>query len=224
MAEKSGGSWLGFDEWREALTSCKELYDFEPVDAQRFSGLMQPLNLFGIHVHRLSGALKRVERTHRHISRDDSSDYHAVLTVSGRSLLNQNRRTLEMRARGIVLFDTARPVTLQFDEAGWGEAYCLCLPRQALISHLGFEPQGGAVASSGTPADRLFLQLLQEALTAQRSVDGLAASEATQGGHYMKLMIYDLIGAMFGSDKLPVVSTHTQKLYLRICSLIEGSF
>jgi AraC family transcriptional regulator, positive regulator of tynA and feaB len=41
---------------------------------------------------------------------------------------------------------------------------------------------------------------------------------------YMQLAIYDLIGALFGAPDLPTISSHTDKLFKRVCGIIKDRF
>jgi hypothetical protein len=66
-----------------------------------------------------------------------------------------------LAAGDVVLVDVTRPV--KFLAEGPWRNLALKLPRQELVVHLGFEPQGGLVRSSGTSAGRLLLELIQGA-------------------------------------------------------------
>jgi AraC-like DNA-binding protein len=89
----------------------------------------------------------------------------------------------------------------------------LHLPRQQLVSHLGFEPKGG-LHRRGTVANRLLFQLISEAL--QENGSSLASPEAP-----MQLVVYDLLAALFAAgDQIPV-SSHTDKLFAHICNIIR---
>jgi AraC-like DNA-binding protein len=91
------------------------------------------------------------------------------------------------------------------------------LPRQSLVSHLGFEPKGGIYRRGGTLAGRLLFDVIQEA----DKGEGSAFSPADS---YMQLAVYDLVGALFApSDPWPV-SRHADKLFARICGVIKDGF
>ena len=91
-----------------------------------------------------------------------------------------------------------------------------CLAR-TLISHLGFEPQGGLHARAATSPARLLFDLVRDADKA----DGLAASAADS---YMQLAIYDLIGALFAPSDPSPVSRHADKLFARIRGVVKDGF
>jgi AraC-like DNA-binding protein len=89
------------------------------------------------------------------------------------------------------------------------------LPRKALVSHLGFEPQGGVFRRAGTTAGRLLFDLIRSSDTAEESALSPADS-------YMQLAVYDLVGALFASSEPVSGSRHTEKLFARIRSIIKN--
>jgi AraC family transcriptional regulator, positive regulator of tynA and feaB len=121
---------------------------------------------------------------------------------------------LSQRCGDVALLDAARPAACFANDSRWLR---LQLPRQSLISHLGFEPQGGLHARAATPAARLLFDLVRDADKA----DGLAASAADS---YMQLAIYDLIGALFAPPDPSPVSRHADKLFARIRGVVKDGF
>ena len=84
--------------------------------------------------------------------------------------------------------NSTRPVTfVGVQQAQW---LGLQLPRQTLVSHLGFEPQGGTRGRGHGQAARILSQL---ALDPVGNVEPAAAS----ADDYMRLVVYDLVGALF---------------------------
>jgi AraC-like DNA-binding protein len=108
--------------------------------------------------------------------------------------------------------DGARPST-RLSESGsqWLSIY---LPRQSLISHLGFEPQACLCGRGGTLAARVLRQLV---------LDGIGDDEFTVAlsGSHMRLALYDLLGALFASSDPGPVSRHADRLFARIRSVIK---
>ena len=102
-------------------------------------------------------------------------------------------------------------------ENGYGQWFSLQLPRRSLASHLGFEPQYGFCGRSDTRAARLLFQLILDAVHDEDSTSASAE-------RYMQLAIYDLVGALFAESDLPVVSSHTDKLFTRVSSIIKDHF
>jgi AraC-like DNA-binding protein len=97
----------------------------------------------------------------------------------------------------------------------WKSA-ALLLPRQSLVSHLGFEPRGGHYRRSGTPAGRLLLDLILN------SEDG-EGSMLSPADSYMRLAVYDLVGALFAPDD-SAPSRHADKLFMRVRGVIKDGF
>ena len=78
------------------------------------------------------------------------------------------------------------------------------------------EPQAGSFRHGGTLAGRLLSRLVTDA------VNDNSLSSAPEP--YMQLAVYDLLGALFaGSDPAPF-SSHTDKLFTRVCRIIKGRF
>jgi hypothetical protein len=90
----------------------------------------------------------------------------------------------------------------------------LNLPGEALVSHLGFDPQGGICRRGETPAGRLLLELI-------RNTAGGDGSAFSQADSYMQLAVYDLVGALFAPSDLWPVSWHAEKFFTRIRALIK---
>jgi AraC-like DNA-binding protein len=87
-------------------------------------------------------------------------------------------------------------------------------PRQSLVSHLGFEPQGGLYRRRGTPAGRLLFDLI-------RSSDDDEESALSPADSYMQLAVYDLVGALFAPTEPSSASRHADKLFARIRGIIR---
>src|SRR5215470_10856179 len=187
-----GTHQLDFEGWRAFLrASCGN--QPEVIDAGAFAGWVRRLTVCGL----AAGALKiecgiaamelgrsayRSERSHRDARCAGADYYYAVFQVAGRSVLTQNDEVAQLAVGDVALLDAARPAACFADDSQWLR---LQLPRQTLISHLGFEPQGGLHARAATSATRLLFDLVRDADKA----DGLAASAADS---YMQLAIYDL--------------------------------
>jgi AraC family transcriptional activator of tynA and feaB len=134
----------------------------------------------------------------------------------GRLTIIQNDRAGQLAVGDAVLVDSARPGTYVSDDR-YGQWVSLQLPRRSLVSHLGFEPQGGILRRGGTAAGRMLFDLVRDADTGDESTFSPAES-------YMQLAVYDLLGALFTpSDPVPV-SLHTDKLFKRICDIIRDHF
>jgi AraC family transcriptional activator of tynA and feaB len=160
----------------------------------------------------------RIERTYRDVRLDSADHYFVVFQVGGRSAMAHNDQAVQLALGDVALVDTARPATY-FASNGtepWNTV-TLNLPREALVSHLGFDPEGGICRHSGTPAARLLFDLIRN--TEQN--DGAALSPANS---YMQFAVYDLVGALFAPTDPWPVSRHADKLFARIRGVIQDGF
>jgi AraC family transcriptional regulator, positive regulator of tynA and feaB len=217
-----GTQQLNLEEWAVLLRStCGG--DHEVIDRNAFAGWMRPLNVYGV----AAAAIKiqcglttvdhgdntyRFERTRRDVRLADADWYRALIQVAGRSVVTQNEHTVQLAVGDIGLVDGARPLT-RISENGsrWLSIY---LPRQSLVSHLGFEPQTCLYGSGGAPAARVLRQLVLDGI-------GDEESKAALAGPHMRLALYDLLGAVFAPSDPGPVSRHADRLFARIRSVIK---
>jgi AraC family transcriptional regulator, positive regulator of tynA and feaB len=211
----AGASLQDFDAWRDLVERLCGGYRSEGIAPKAFHGWVRPLNVYGLTARDIGSNAYRVGRTERDIRLDGLDHYLALLQLSGKSAIIQNDQAVRLVAGDIALVDAARPVTF-LGEAGvhW---MSLRLPRQALVSHLGFEPRGGSFRPRGSRTGRLLSDVVAAALEEGESALSPADS-------YMQFAAYDLIGALFSpSDPLPVTRP-TDKLFARICGMIRSGF
>src|SRR6201992_3106965 len=120
-----------------------------------FAGRVRPRRVFGFAAVDLACNTVRVDRTKLDVRRDDMECYFVVAQLTGGSTIIQNDRIVNAAAGELVLLDSTRPVT----SVGAHQPQWLGLqwPRQDLVSHLGFEPQGGTCGQG--QAARILSQL-----------------------------------------------------------------
>ena len=173
--------------------------------------------VFGFAAVDLTCNTTRLERTELDIRRDNMEYYYAVVQLAGGSAIIQDDRVVNVAAGDVVLLDSTRPVTF-VPEAEHRNAQWLGLqvPRQNLVSHLGFEPQGGACGRRQAQASRLLCQL---------ALDPVSDAEPSfaSADRYMPLVVYDLLGALF-APPAPLGSRHNDKLFMRACHIIKNRF
>jgi AraC family transcriptional regulator, positive regulator of tynA and feaB len=160
----------------------------------------------------------RVERTYRDVRLDGADHYFALFQVGGQLAMTHNDNAVRLAAGDVALVDAARPVTYSAEnqDAPWNTV-SLNLPRQSLVSHLGFEPHGGLCRHGGTPAGRLLFDLI-------RDTDKSEGSAFSPADSYMQAAVYDLVGALFApSDPWPI-SGHADKLFARIRDIVKVGF
>jgi AraC-like DNA-binding protein len=207
---------LDYDGFRAALR--EDWGWFSPVrETNIFAGKVRARRVCGFVAMDLTCNATRVERTELDIRRDDMVYYYVVVQLTGGSTIIHDDRVVNVAAGDVVLLDSTRPVTFvsppQHRHAQW---LGLQLPRQNLVSHLGFEPQGGACGHRQGQAARLLCQL---ALDPVSNTEPAFAS----ADKYMRLAVYDLLGALFPPPAL-LCSRHTDKLFVRVCGVIEDRF
>jgi AraC family transcriptional activator of tynA and feaB len=209
---------LDYDSWREDLFAGWGTYRANSADRAVFRGRIRHRKLFGLVAMDFTCNASVIERT-RHDARIDSYEhYYAAIQLAGGSTIVRDDQSLAMRVGDIVLVDSTRPVTFAGDEKlQYGQWLCVQLPRQSLVSHIGFEPEMGSCGRRETRPARLFYHLVLDSLDD-------ASSLSTPGDLYMHLAVYDLLGALFAPSDATPVSLHTDRLFARICRIIRGRF
>jgi AraC family transcriptional activator of tynA and feaB len=189
----------------------------EGVEFNTVAGWLRRLSVSGLTAVDICCNAHRFERTHRDVRLDNRDHYKAVFQVAGQSTIYQNDQCVQLAVGDIALIDVTRPVTC-VSEDGSVRRLSLNLPRRSLVSHLGFEPQGGTCRRSGAAAARLLYEIVLDALDGGRSPCSPVDS-------YMQLAIYDLLGALFAPTDLPPPSSrYANKLFMRIRGLIKERF
>ena len=212
----SGLPELGYEEWRVLVRSLCGQYNPEGIEPENFAGWVKPQTICGFEAVDLSCNAHRVERTHRDVRLDSMDFYYAAFQLGGHSAMTQNDHVVELDVGDVVLVDSTRPMTY-FGQDKPGRWLALHLPRQALISHLGTEPQGGLWSQRGTLASRLLFELVRDAVR-----DRGAPSDPIEP--HMQLVIYDLLGALFAPHDPVPASLHADKLFTRICDVVRRRF
>jgi AraC-like DNA-binding protein len=217
-----GSPQLNLDEWA-ALVRARCGGEYQVSDPHAFVGWMCPRSVYGIAAAAIkvqwglsaavdhAGTICGYARRGRDVL-PDRDWYGAFLLVAGQCALTQNEHTVQIGAGDVGLMDGAR-LSMRLFESGsqWLSIY---LPRQSLISHLGFEPQTCLCAHGGTLAARVLRQLL---------LDGIGDEEAVAAApcRHMQFALYDLLGALFAPSDPGPVSRHADRLFVRIRRLIN---
>jgi AraC family transcriptional regulator, positive regulator of tynA and feaB len=207
---------LDYEGWRDALRPQWGRYSPVAMEPKAFTGRARARSLYGLAAIDLSCNAHRVERTQQDVRLDRVDHYFVFLQVAGGSTIIQNDQAVRLAVGDAVLVDLARPVTYVAED-GCGQWISLQLPRRSLVSHLGFDPRGGARLCSEAPAKRLLFDLVGDA----DAGDGSAFSPTHS---YLQMAVYDLIGALVApSDPGPVLR-QTDKLFARIGGVIKDGF
>src|ERR1700727_2970726 len=137
---------------RELFRAHPILINVTPVrETNIFASKVRTRGVFGFPVVDLICNSTRLERTELDIRRDSMEYYYVTVPNTGESSIIHNDRVENITAGDVVLLDSTRPVTFispAQDSAQW---LGLQLPRRNLVSHLGFEPQGGVCVRRQTP-------------------------------------------------------------------------
>ncbi len=197
-SSKNGGS---------ASYGC-DRYDPEGTGSQPLTGSARHHNVYGFDAVELNCSNSdRIERTQRDVCTDGMEHFYALIPLAGRSTIIHDGKRAEMSPGDISLIDSTRPVKYVCNNTP-GRWLSLHIPRQSLISHLGFEPRAGSFRHRGTLAGRLLSQLASDAVK-----DGGLSFPSEP---YMQLAIYDLIGALFADSDPATFPSHTDKLFTRV--------
>jgi AraC family transcriptional activator of tynA and feaB len=205
------------EAWMDSLSSMCGRHNLKGIDPNTFAGWLRPVAVCGLTGLDLGCNARQIERTHRDVRLDGVDHYAAIFQIAGQSAIVHNDRAVQLAPGNIALVDAARPWTFSAHNgnAPWN-CVTLHLPRQALVSHVGFEPPAGLCGGVGTSAGRMLFDLVRDA----RQDHGCPLSPADS---YMQLVVYDLIGALFAPSD-PAVTRHTDKLFARVRGLITDRF
>jgi AraC-like DNA-binding protein len=212
-----GTEQMDSEAWRALLRPLYGQHSLEAVEPNTFAGWLRRVSVSGLTAVDICCDAHRFERTQRDVRLDDRDHFKVVFQVAGQSTIYQNDQCVHLAVGDVALIDVTRPITCVCDDGGV-RRLSLNLPRRSLVSHLGFEPQGGAFRRSGTLAGRLLYEVVFDALNG-------GGSACPPSDSYMQLAVYDLLGALFAPSDSPSVSSgHANKLFMRIRSLIKDRF
>jgi len=209
---------LDYDGFKDLLRKDWGRYTPTAIEPEAFTGRVRARSVCGFLAMDLTCNAYSIERTVRDVRLDDMEHYYAALQVAGGSTIVQNDRVIKIGAGDVVLVDSARPVTFA---AAAGHHYaqwlCLQLPRRTLMSHLGFEPRYLSCGRRQTQAARLLHQLALDQISDAESMSMPADA-------YMRLAVFDLLGALFAPSDPAPASRHSDKLFARVCGVIKARF
>ena len=213
-----GTRQLGYEAWRNLVREMGGRFNPEGIEPSAFTGWVRPVSVCGFTAAEVSSNAQRVERTYRDVRLDGADHYFVLFPTVCRSALTHNDQTVRLDVGDVVLVDVARPASFAVYNGGeqW-KSVTLLLPRQSLVSHLGFEPPGGLYRRGRTAAGRLLFDLI-------RDTDLGEGSASSRSDSYMQLAVYDLVGALFAPSEPWPVSRHADKLFARMHGIIKDRF
>ncbi|WP_424631533.1 helix-turn-helix domain-containing protein [Bradyrhizobium sp. SYSU BS000235] len=204
---------LNYEEWRDLL---RPIYGLHTIDNPKaFAGRVRPRDIFGLNASEIRNNKCRCERTQRDIRLDGLDHCFAVFQVAGQSTIVQDDQAVALTVGDVAFINCARPVTYLND--GHEQWITLQLPRQCLIRGVGFEPHCGLSGYSGTPASRLLFQLVLNACNDEQLMP-------TSSNNYMRLAVFDLLGALLAPPDAAPSSLHSDRLFKRICDVVKDRF
>jgi AraC family transcriptional regulator, positive regulator of tynA and feaB len=218
-ADSFGEPQLGYDAWRELLQKICGRYNPEGIERNAFTGWIRPIEVCGFKALETECNAGRIERGYRDVRLDYADHYFVLFPLRGQSLITQNEQTTRLGVGDVALVDATRPVKLfaQNNSKGPWRNLAINLPRRELVAHLCFEPQGGCMRPEGTPAGRLLFDLIQ-------SANEEPPSQSSSADSYMRLVVYDLVGALFAPSDQSCGSRHADKLFARVRGVIKEGY
>ena len=211
-----GTEKMDYEAWSALLRPLYGRHSLAGGELNTSSGWLRRLSVSGLTAVDICCDAHRFERTDRDVRLDNRDHYKAVFQIAGRSTIYQNDRCVQLAVGDVALVDVARPVTCVSEDESV-RRLSLDLPRRSLVSHLGFEPQGGTCSRSGTPAGRLLYEVVLDALKG-------GGSACPRVDSFMQWAVYDLLGALFAPPVPPLCSRYANKLFMRIRGLIKDRF
>jgi AraC family transcriptional regulator, positive regulator of tynA and feaB len=201
-----------FEQWLEMLRSSCARYNAQCNDERTFIGWVRPLTLGGIEGTDVGCNASSVDRTHRDIKFDGAEHFLVGQQLTGAADVVQDARVLRAEPGDIVLIDTSR--LMRYRPSGTCNLLSLKLPRRSCIAHLDFEPKIG-VCRPNTLAARLLSHLFDSV----RHEPILRESEPD-----VDIIVYDLVRALFGAAESTPVSSYSDRLFQRVCRIVENHF
>jgi AraC family transcriptional regulator, positive regulator of tynA and feaB len=219
---------LDVGAWHETLHSTWGRYTPVVNNQDSFVAKIRAQTLYGFRAMHLMQNASLVRRTQRDARIDGMDHYYAIFSVSGTVKVIQNDRIVELSSGQALLIDSAKSVAYLADQEGRRnstsetdrtrieahQCFVLQLPRQSLVAHLGFEPHYGPSVHWNSRPGGLLFKLVGDALD-----DSMSDSNSD----YMRLVIYDLIGAIF-SPPDSVAFFRNDKLFRRACRVVTDRF
>lgn len=207
---------LDFEAWKDQIRKMGGRFDPQVIDPKTFVGWVRPISAYGLIAAEVGSNAHVVERAHRSIRGDGADRYVVLFQLAGCSAITHNEEVVRFGVGDVLLLDVRRPST--FFAGNEGESWntlALLLPRKALVSHLGFEPQGVLHRRNGTVVGRLLRDLICNA-----EDDRLHPSRTEC---YVRLAVHDLVGALFAPSD-PEPSRYSDKLFVRVRGVVRDGF
>jgi AraC family transcriptional regulator, positive regulator of tynA and feaB len=211
---------LPYDEWIAKMQQLGARYCLDGIDRHAFAGWVCARSICDLEAIELGCYAPRVRRTLRDTRLDGANHYYLLFQCAGQMLVDQNGRQTMLNSGEIALIDSSRPLTYASDCPG--QWISLHLPRKSLASYLGFEPEGGQCRTGGALPARMLRELVSDAAPGNRTLVGQIGPKSVEA--YMKLVVFDLVGALFSDPSSVSISPYTDKLFGRASDIIRSRF
>jgi len=204
------------EQWIEGLRQLKGHYTPLNIDSSTFSGRVTSNIRCGFDAVDISASgLMRAERTPRDVRLDNYDHYYAIFQTAGApTKVVQHDTVFELSVGRFAVVHSARPVTYASGHSG-GQWLSIVLPRAELISHLGFEP-GLSPPQRNARLERLLLELAANISDRDTHCDRCST--------WTKLAFFDLLGALYAAPDQERTTSHSGKLFARVCSITKNRF
>jgi AraC family transcriptional regulator, positive regulator of tynA and feaB len=215
-AAEIGGSPSGLtsEEWSSLLARVCA-HDLPGIDSSIFQGWFHSFSVYGFGAVDAGSNIARVDRTRRHAGLDGVEGYTVIFQLKGRSAVDHDGSLVELATGDLVLVDATRPMTV-FNEERGVHHMALHMPRQRVVSHLGFKPKV-PLHRGGIAPSRLLVKLMSDAF--REPDQGITTPEPR-----MQIVVYDLLAALFAGTEHWMISSYTDKLFARIRTMIEARY
>jgi AraC family transcriptional activator of tynA and feaB len=210
----SCNSIVDFEQWLELLRSSCVRYDAKPDDGEAFVGWVRTFSLSGLKGTDIGGNPSVVERTYPYAKNDQADHFVIGQQLCGRAEVTQDDFSVRSEPGDFILVDSSRPLQYRCVSKNCN-LVSIQLPRASCISHLGFEPEAGAVRRTDSLTGRLLCRLFQSL----RDEAFIREDEPE-----VDIIVYDLVRALFGSASSVPLSPHSDRLFQRLCRIIKGHF
>jgi AraC-like DNA-binding protein len=208
---------VDYATWSDLVRSVAGWHNLDGIEPNSCAGWLRPLSVSGLMAADICRDGGRVERTYRDICLDGLDCYRAVIQIAGQSRIYQNDQAVQLSVGDVALIDSAQPMTC-VSEGSSTRWLSVFLPRRSLIDNIGFEPFAVACRRGELPAARLLHEVALNALKG-------GAVESPPGDSYMRLVVYDLLGALFApSDLSPRLSRRANNLFMRVRGVVRNRF
>jgi AraC family transcriptional activator of tynA and feaB len=208
-----------FDEWVETLRGICGC--FRPIldDARDFSGWVSKRRIGALDALDAGIGVDRMERSATDVRRDGRELYFLMVQVAGSSVVQQSSDVAHLRQGDVILVDSDKPATFHY-AAKPAHILTLRIPKQRIVSHLGFEPRTATHGEAGSFMAKALVNLLVQATRPEEGYDD------SSRGYFLSCAILDLVGSLFipQADGLVPSSVQNAQLYARICGIVKQRF